>query len=256
MTRSKIRNYKKTKLRKSLIRSKQTGAALLEAIVALSAVVVAVAGISVVITASVSNAQFIQDQNRANKYAQEGIEYLRSYKERSYSDFINDFSFLDSRCLDKNFRTDTAGTDPNCTNSRIGDDGNEKFVRKVTVASNTNCTSDTSDPAYEVTVSVEWQSSKCDVDVDPFCHSSEVRTCFTPPAFSNVSLDFGPTEPPVPPTNTPTRTPTQIPPTNTPTRTPSPTPTTPACLPIGGLCLTNDSLCCSGRCNLLCASNR
>ena len=173
--------------KKSLIQF-QTGAALLEAIVALSAVVVAVAGIAVVITASISNSQFVQDQNRANKYAQEGMEYLKSEKENNYSQFITKYNGK-NHCFNDEFEM-LIPYDGNCGgNNRLG---NGKFIRTIKMAESNICKTNLSNPlekAYRAEVTVYWQSSKCDVSTNSFCHSSELTTCFAQTAFSNMSLD-------------------------------------------------------------------
>jgi Tfp pilus assembly protein PilV len=160
----------------------QTGAALLEAIVALAAVVVALAGIAVVVTASVSNSQFIQDQNQANKYAQEGIEYIKSYKEQSYADFLSNFSSAGALCLGEASSGFPTSTEADCGTTRIG---NNKFIRRVQVTTLSNCAS-SGQPGHQVIVTVNWQSSKCDVTTNSFCHTSELQTCVAPPPDSTL----------------------------------------------------------------------
>ena len=160
--------------------SVQKGSALLEAIIALSAVVLAMAGIAIVVTASVSNASFIQDQNQANKYAQEAMEYLRSDQDESYATFLNTYVKDTEFCLDGNF---VPGSLTNCSL----DEG--KFIR--TVMASTPAIGDCGGNLYDddsrlVTVIVKWQSGKCDVGVSPFCHQSLLRTCFTRPPTSTL----------------------------------------------------------------------
>lgn len=224
---------------KKYIKKLQSGAALLEAIVALSAVVVAISGIAVVVTASLSNSQFIQDQNNANKYAQEGMEYLKSKKEESFSKFVGNYSGINEACFDQEF---TTSIDPSCKDHRL-DDG--KFIRKITVQQSDSCKTNPTETAYLAVVTVEWQSSKCNVATNPFCHKSELRTCFAETGPSNVSLDFLlPDEPTSTPTPTVTNTPTP-----TVTNTPTPTPIPVDCQTRGEICglpALGFGDCCSG----------
>ncbi|HRN96585.1 MAG TPA: hypothetical protein PLD54_04015, partial [Candidatus Levybacteria bacterium] len=180
-------------IKKSFVRY-QSGAALLEAIIALSAVVVAVAGIAVVITASVSNSQFVQDQNMANKYAQEGMEYLKSEKEKlGYDQFIGTYYGVGgSKCFNEDFQRSPDVGD--CKNERVG---NNKFVRKITVSDSVQCAGVLD--GYLAKITVNWQSSKCNVLANTFCHSAELATCITQTSFSNMTLEFDPTPTPAAP---------------------------------------------------------
>ncbi len=159
--------------------STQSGSALLEAIIALGAVVMAVAGIAILMVSSASNAAFIQNQNQANKYAQEGMEYLKSVKNQSYTDFLDLFpvSGVDY-CQNEQFQNVTA--DNNCSGARI--EGG-KYVRTVMVNhDSSNC----ENGAHQVSVQVSWQSGKCDVNVNSFCHNTLLRTCFVRPPNSEL----------------------------------------------------------------------
>lgn len=163
----------------------QKGSALLEAVIALAAVIMAVAGIAIVIASSASNATFIQNQNQANKFAQEGIEFIKSIKDESYTNFLNMFQIGTIYCYGESF-------EPVIDNNNCIGDGNRldngKFIRKVTVSNSIADRCGNSDPENVriIKVEVSWQSGKCDVSSNPFCHSSVLESCFIRPPQSTL----------------------------------------------------------------------
>lgn len=163
----------------------QKGSALLEAVIALGAVVMAVAGIAIVIASSASNATFIQNQNQANKFAQEGIEYIKSIKDDSYTNFLSTFQTGTTYCFGESFNPVID------TNNCIGDGNrleNGRFIRKVTVSNSSANRCGDADIANTRAIRVEvlWQSGKCDVNTNSFCHSSVMESCFIRPPQSNL----------------------------------------------------------------------
>lgn len=157
----------------------QKGQTLLEAIIALSAILLILAAVAVAILTSVSNSTFIKNKNVAGKYAQQGIEYLRQ-AQFSNSDLAVDgdtkklAELEGSYCFDDNNEL-SFGTD--CI---VNVDSTYK--RDVVIEEDTSLCGDIADSSgpksIRVTVTVRWTSGKC-TDSDTYCHSSVLSSCFS-----------------------------------------------------------------------------
>lgn len=144
-------------------RSLRAGQTIIEAMVALASILITLAAISVVITASLSNSRFIRDQSLASRYAQEGMEYMR------YLRNINATSFEaisnGGHCMGE----DNVLIDGYCLAVNI----DNAYKREVEFTQNSaDCNSGT-----KVVISVYWASGKCS-DSDRFCHKSQLISCF------------------------------------------------------------------------------
>lgn len=151
-----------------------SGSALVEAVVALAAILVIVTGISVIVSLGVNNSTFVKNQNQANKYAQQGMEFIRGLKENDYAEFISYKGIAGNNyCLDaqNQLRQD-------CYDQVISGIG---FKRNVSFKP--GCGLNGTDT--EVQVSVKWSSGKCPQN-DTFCHKAELISCFAEPAESRL----------------------------------------------------------------------
>lgn len=162
------------------------GQTLLEATIALAALLIILSATSTAIVTSISNAVFVRNQNLASKYAQEGMEFLRSVKVNNYQVFSALSSGL--YCLGDATALDDVATDlirdgtGDCTSPYIDSDirvgaGNE-YQRMVQI--------DQADTLYcgiggagnaKVTVTVSWASGRC--TGSELCHKSELVACLT-----------------------------------------------------------------------------
>jgi len=61
----------------------QKGQALVEAVVALGVSVLIITGLLVVVTTSIANVTFSRNQAAATKYAEEGMELMRAYRDQN-----------------------------------------------------------------------------------------------------------------------------------------------------------------------------
>jgi hypothetical protein len=168
---------------------RQKGSLMIEAIVSLAAVIITVAAISVIVTLGVSNTGFIKDQNKASKYAQEGMEYLRSLEQNNYSSFIATYlpsglgsGGQNSYCLGNDIN-DVAGFIPSSAPPCNRDDDmldSGKFKREVNVIDQSSSSTAECAGGVEVVVTVRWLSGRCDVSkAESFCHNSTLTSCFT-----------------------------------------------------------------------------
>lgn len=169
------------------------GSVLLESVVALAVIIIVTAAISTVVSISVSNSTFTRNQNQANKFAQEGIEYMRALTQSDYSHFIdilvpNDTT-TNTFCFNRNFELleefgpragecfDVSGG----TSDLVFEQG---FRRQVQVKQ--DCGSGTPDPGdAEVTVTVSWSSGRCP-QTNTFCHEARFVSCITSPGSESL----------------------------------------------------------------------
>ena len=158
---------------------------MIEAVISLAAVIITVAAISTVVALSVSNTGFIGDQNKASKYAQEAMEYLRSLADDNFNSFKSKYvpsGIQNSYCLGPNINN-PAGFSPSsippCNNAADKLEGT-KFKRDVIVINQTSSATAVCAGGLKVIVSVRWQSGKCKASAgESYCHNSTLTSCFT-----------------------------------------------------------------------------
>ena len=152
-----------------MIKKTEKGQTIIEAIVALAAIFAIVAAIAIAIINAVSNSQFVKNQNLANKYAQQGMEFARGIHadniqtfqalSGSYSFGENDTALMPGESLTVNIddshirNLHFADDEEPCLN----DDGSSVNLKKVTVV-------------------VNWSSGKCSAD-DRLCHDTTLVSC-------------------------------------------------------------------------------
>jgi Tfp pilus assembly protein PilV len=139
----------------------QAGQTLIEAVVVLGTITLIATTITVVITATLSNVQFGNLQSQATKYAQEGMEIMRSIRDSSYTGFQ---AINGTYCLNGG----QMALSPACSTPNI----NNTFIRTVTVSQNPGCDAQSA----QVTVTVSWKDGKC--SPGSYCHSSMLISCF------------------------------------------------------------------------------
>lgn len=160
---------------KNLIKfKKETGEVLIEAIIALAITTLIITGLVVTVISSLNNSTYIEIQNQASGYAQEGLDVARNLKESDY----NSFSGLSGTyCLGKDIKTIDEGN--------ACDQIDEKFTRKIYI---NQSGVDPRGPIQEVACSsgngsifvastASWNDTKCSSSAD--CHKVELDSCFT-----------------------------------------------------------------------------
>lgn len=150
------------------------GETLIEVLIALSAAVVVITAVSYLSVSSLSNSQFVKDQTQAIKYAQEGLEIVRSIRNTDYLEFG---TYEGMYCLGKDDNVLLSAV-ASCDTPNI--DG--EYIRSVTVTQdelpqNGGCGLNFA----KVFVTVAWTSTKC--SGGSYCHTSKLNSCFstTPP---------------------------------------------------------------------------
>ena len=150
------------------------GQTIIEAAIALASIMLVLAAISVAITTSLNNSEFIKNQTLAAKYAQQGMEYMtylrNAEKPTVFEQRTGPYCMGQSGTLNAS----SAECDPVANPTDIIDN---VFVRKVDFSQNAldlDCGGGT-----RVTVTVSWSSGKCDRNIQPYCHKSQLVSCFS-----------------------------------------------------------------------------
>jgi len=148
-----------------IIKNSEKGQTLLEAVIALSVLVITLAAIAISIVIALNNSIFLKNQNLANKYAQEGIEHIRNLKITDFGEYKLKATVGSVYCLDGSFEFSPL---PCIIN--VG-----SFKRDVRFESGGGCGSG----GIETIVSVRWTSGKCPTSgLDNYCHKAQVSSCF------------------------------------------------------------------------------
>lgn len=160
---------------------KQKGQTLIEALVALTIIVTVIAAISIVIVASLYNSQYVRDQNIANKYSQQGMEFVRGLQQRNITEFA---AFSGSGyCINSSGDGISDSTDPFCdiNNANVGNMNRVINFEK----DESTCNPTPIPPGFfgantpklsKVTVITSWTTSKCSGGTT-FCHTVTVESC-------------------------------------------------------------------------------
>lgn len=156
----------------NLVKKANSGQTLVEAIIALSVLMIVLSASSIVVISALNNTTFLKNQNEANKLAQQLIEYIRNIKTNDYSTFKG---WTGNYCVgdpsvDGTYNFNSSAT---CDTPNIGN-----FVREVNFSdTDTDCLISAGVFGTRVRVRTKWSSGKC--SSGEFCHMSEIITCFT-----------------------------------------------------------------------------
>jgi Tfp pilus assembly protein PilV len=177
-----------------------SGQTILEAVIALGALLLILSASAVAIVTSVNNATFTRNQNQANKLAQAGIEEMRNLRNTNYTDFKARATGSPTYCMGQTplgsspvLVPATSSVGQKCEEAayQVKPDANTNYTFARTVKFIENDTSECilkDDPAIpggsdlfgtKVRVTVKWTSGRC--QGTPYCHSSYVESCFFPP---------------------------------------------------------------------------
>jgi Tfp pilus assembly protein PilV len=152
----------------------QKGAILIEAILALTVIVVLMTALVSALVSSLSNSNYSKAQTAATGYAQEGLDYMRNERDNNYT---NISTLNGTYCLSSALAFSGPG-------SPCGANIDGKFSRSLYV-NNTGKDerSGASLPINKcesssvfVASSVSWTDSKC---TSGLCHKVELSACFT-----------------------------------------------------------------------------
>jgi hypothetical protein len=150
----------------------QDGQSLVEVLIALGIGTVIIVAVTVVVIISLNNAGFNKNENLANAYAQEGLEFVRQLKDRSWTAFWS-LSGGPNFCLPENGTQLINRTGPNCEGQGNISGG---FVREIRINNNNpNCSPPS--PSSKVTVMVQWSDNKCATG-NKYCHQVRLISCF------------------------------------------------------------------------------
>lgn len=182
----------------------KSGQTLLEAIIALAALLIILTATSTTIITALSNATFSKNQSLANKLAQEGMEYMRNQKLNNYPPTITGSGFMDlDQAIGGLLQKYCLNTiqplplppyiapippAPSTCELLVSNTSFERFVTVTRVDPGDNsATAECSflgNPGdlsgivvHIVTVDVIWESGKC-FPSGTRCHKAQVKSCF------------------------------------------------------------------------------
>lgn len=138
------------------------GQTLLEALLAISLVMLVLSGISVTIITSLNNAGYGKTQAIATQYAQEGMEIVRKIRNSNYTGFGN--YNAGNYCLSED--SSILQASGNCS-PNVG-----SYVRSVFIEQS-GCGVNIA----KATVTVAWTDGKC--SSGSYCHNSQIISCFS-----------------------------------------------------------------------------
>lgn len=147
---------------RNFFQSHQKGQTLIEVLVSLSILVIIISTIAVLITTSLDNTQSGKLQNIATKYAQEGVEVVRSIRDNNYSLFA---TYNGLYCLAKD-QTTLGNSVASCPVNT------DQFVRSVQVLP-AGCAANIA----RVTITVAWSDGKCQTGA--YCRNSQQVSCLS-----------------------------------------------------------------------------
>lgn len=142
----------------------QRGQTIIEAVIALTTIMLILTAIAIVVVNGLYNSQFIRDQNLANKYSQQGMEFMRNMQQNDISQF-GSYNLV-TLCIDEETSTLTA---EGCTEVNAGG----THIRTIQLNQNV---SPCQQGETRVTVTSSWSSSKCP-STNTFCHASTLSSC-------------------------------------------------------------------------------
>lgn len=166
------------------------GQTIIEGVVALAAIVIILAAISVAISTSVTNSQYIKQQTLATKYSQTGIEQIRYLRNNNPAAFAAISSSSQTYCFNV---VDSIVTFVETPSNYIT--ANSSCVTTVNIPTdslrrlitfNPNSPADCS-LGTRVTVTTSWSSGKCS-STNRYCHDAKIVSCLADQPESGRSL--------------------------------------------------------------------
>jgi len=170
----------------------QNGQSLIEVLVGLSTAVLIIGAITAATITALSNSVYSKNQNLATEYGQQGLEIVRSLRDRNYTLFSQLGQQNTTYCLAKTCNkidptssnpTDPCGPKSTQCSQNIGGQNADIFVREISVdPSSPYCqetqSGNTTQGVY-VTTTVSWYDAKCSNASSLFCHNVKLSTCIS-----------------------------------------------------------------------------
>src|SRR3989337_4234519 len=135
------------------LRKKNSGQTLVEAIIALTVLVIIITATAVITINSINNSVFLRNQDNANKFAREGIDFLATQKKQDYYNFSLIANGPYCLVYDSNKVPQWPLGSGSCYQINTG------FAHDVTIQQGGCIT--TAGTGIQVTLSVGWSDAKC-----------------------------------------------------------------------------------------------
>lgn len=162
----------------------EKGETLIEVLAAVVVATVLLAGLSIVLLSSLRNAQYAENQLKATKYAQEGVDRIRSIRDRNASITLNSSQVFFSDFLSADIPASTSNCNGNGCFFYLIESGPDFRLQGVIPSASFVSLRDTNlkrqiliennSSGKKLTVNVQWS--------DPTgVHVSDLQTILTPP---------------------------------------------------------------------------
>lgn len=156
------------------------GQTLLEAVIALSILVIILGAVATSVLTSINNASFVKQQNQANKLSQQGIEYIRDRINNSGTNTFSTYTQYAGgsgvQCFN-DINVVPIFAPGSCPSANI-----QGFFKREATFVSAHCDTNSFVNGLSVTINVYWTDGKC--TTGSFCHSQKVTSCFIDPAQS------------------------------------------------------------------------
>ena len=145
----------------------QKGETLLEALGALAIIAIVITAVASAITTAVNSAQFNENQTLATKYAQQGVEEVRSIRNSNYTTFTG---YNGLYCFSKG-QTTLGSAQASCVTQNV-----DTFIRSIQIDQPPSVQSCGTNLA-KITVSVSFTDGKC--ASNSYCHVQTQTSCLS-----------------------------------------------------------------------------
>lgn len=164
---------------------RQAGQTLIEVLIGLTAAALVMTAIATATLSSLSNSDFIRNQNLATNYAQQGMEIIKNFHKINYGNFSQldgTYCFADT-CNE----IDVNNTGSSCGKISINCSPvlnvNSHFNRTIVVHTNDSESAKCADAGITTNVKVDvivaWNDQKCTDRNNLYCHNVTVSSCFS-----------------------------------------------------------------------------
>lgn len=158
----------------SSMKNSESGQTIIEAMVALVTILLIITALSIVIVNGLYNSRFIKNQNEANKYAQQGMEFVRNIQKNDLTTFAQYGQSSQVYCIDE---VNNLLTTTNCDTNGVNTGASYNRTVEFSPAGG-ECLDTPNNKEVKATVTVKWPSTKCPA-TNTFCHKSVLTACLT-----------------------------------------------------------------------------
>lgn len=138
------------------------GQTLIETLLALVIAIIVVTSVTSAVLASLKNAEYSRNQNLAQQYAQQGIDYIQQLRDTDTT----------------TYQTLSGGSGDQCPTSGITGGCTINGFKRTIVFNRGNCAAVSDANLTQTTVTVSWSDGKCS-PAGSTCHAVQLVSCLS-----------------------------------------------------------------------------